>query len=129
MAILPLDIAVPVSLNNCTASVAARLTLTLPPPRGKKALTVPPTLRDINSPMSSCISISVQAAARLETTVVPVDAMLAVLVSISPESKKSTGAMAVNFPIEADPAPRTTVPIEFVPAGKVLKQYQHHQCY
>ena len=110
----------PVSLNNCTASVAARLTLTLPPPRGKKAFIVPPTLRVINSPMSSCISISVQAAARLETTVVPVDAIAAVLVSISPESKKSTGAMAVNFPMEADPAPRTTVPIEFVPAGKAL---------
>ena len=53
--------------------------------------------------MSSCISISLQAAAKLETTVVPVAAILAVLVFTSPESKKSTGAIAVNFPIEAEP--------------------------
>ena len=57
--------------------------------------------------MSSCISISVQAAAKLETTVVPVAAILAVPVFTSPESKKSTGAMAFT----------STLPIVFVPAG------------
>ena len=60
--------------------------------------------------MSSCISISVQAAANpvLATTVTPVLGILVVLVSKTPASKKSTGAMAFT----------STLPIVFVPEGR-----------